>query len=163
LDKSDELRLLPLSISWYHADVVKTIHPFLNESAPADALCANLSSLQLRKYATPTDTASGIAVFVLHSVENAVDAKAALAIVTKAVQQIHEVLSQFLSDEACMLAFVTQFVSGAAGLFVHLVHFPAYYIHRTHFVFQDCPKCCSLLQQFCNFCIKKMLFQSKFP
>ena len=116
LDKADEMRLLPLSISWYHADVNKILYPSLEESEQADVLCANLSALQLKKYAVSTDTASGIAVSMLNRVENAADAKAALASVTKEVQQIHEVLNQFLSDEACMLAFVTQFVSGAAGI-----------------------------------------------
>lgn len=155
------MRLLPLSVSWYHADVVKTI----DESAAADVMCANLSALQLRKYATSTDTASGIAAFVLRRVENALDAKAALASVTAAVQQIHEVSNLFLAEEACMLEFVTQFVSGVAGdnEFV-LFHFHTVKCNPdTNILSQGCPKCCSLLQRFCNSCIKKMSFQSTFP
>jgi hypothetical protein len=115
MDKSDELRLLPLSVSWYHADVAKVVHPLFDSSAPEDAVCANLSALQLRKYATPSDTASGIAVVMLRNAEKSADAKAALASVTQSVQQMQGVLSQFVSDDACMLSFVTQFVTGVAG------------------------------------------------
>jgi hypothetical protein len=115
MDKSDELRLLPLSVSWYHADVAKVVHPLFDSSAPEDAVCANLSALQLRKYATPSDTASGVAVVMLRNAEKSADAKAALASVTQSVQQMQGVLSQFVSDDACMLSFVTQFVTGVAG------------------------------------------------
>jgi hypothetical protein len=93
MDKSDELRLLPLSVSWYHADVVRAINPLLDESVPVDVVCASLSAVQLRKYATAADTASGIAKFVLNRVGNSADAKSALANVTNIVQQIHEVLN----------------------------------------------------------------------
>jgi len=92
MDKSDELRLLPLSVSWYHADVAKVVHPLFDSSAPEDAVCANLSALQLRKYATPSDTASGIAVVMLRNAEKSADAKAALASVTQSVQQMQGVV-----------------------------------------------------------------------
>jgi hypothetical protein len=115
MDKSDELRLLPLSVSWYHADVVRAIDPLLDEGVPADVVCSSLSALQLKKYADSSDTASGIAVFLLKRVENSADAKSAHANVTKVVQQTQEVLNLFLSDEECMLAFLAQFVSGVSG------------------------------------------------
>jgi hypothetical protein len=115
MDKSDELRLLPLSMSWYHADVLKIMSPLFDNNVPAEFVCANLCALQLRKYAPASDTACGIAVVVLSRADNSSDAKAALASVTNSIQQIHGVTAQFLADDVCMLAFVTQFVSVAAG------------------------------------------------
>ncbi len=114
-DKSDEQRLTPLSLSWYHSDVDKTMLPLLDKSVSAADVCASISALQKRKYAPATDTAGGIAVFVLNRAANAADAKAALASVTQSIQQIKEVLSQYVADDACMLSFVTQFVSIVAG------------------------------------------------
>jgi hypothetical protein len=84
----------------------------------ADVVCANLCSLQLRKYASALDTASGIAVMVLNRVDGSTDAKTALANVTQSAQKIQDVLNLFVADDACMLAFVSQFISGAAGLLI---------------------------------------------
>jgi hypothetical protein len=36
MDKSDELRLLPLSMSWYHADVLKIMSPLFDNNVPAE-------------------------------------------------------------------------------------------------------------------------------
>lgn len=115
MDKTDELRLSPLSLSWYHSDVVKIISPLLEGSASVDVVCAGLRALQLRKYATALDTASGIAVLVLSRADNSTDAKSALASVTKLTQLIHGVMTKFVADDGCMLAFVTHMVSGVAG------------------------------------------------
>ncbi len=142
MDKSDELRLLPLSVSWYHEDVVRAINPLLDESVPADVVCASLSAVQLRKYATAADTASGIAAFVLNRVGNSADAKSALANVTSIVQQIHEVLNQFLADESCMSAFVAQFVSGVVGELVQNALFEIFIIEGVVCLLQGCPSCC---------------------
>ena len=162
MDKSDELRLLPLSISWYHSDVVKILHSVLDQSVSVEVVCANLSALQKRKYASASDTAGGIAVFVLNRAEKSADAKAALASVTQSVQQIEDVLSQFVADDACMLAFVTQFVSGAAGwLILMKSSFRRVLFCCTHCLNQGCPKCCWLSLQFCNLCINKMTVMSK--
>lgn len=84
----------------------------------ADVVCANLRSLQLRKYATALDTASGIAVNVLKRADGSSDAKAALASVTQSAQNIQDVLNQFVADDACMLAFVSQFILGVAGVLI---------------------------------------------
>ena len=115
MDKSDELRLLPLSLSCYHTDVEKIMLPLYYQRAAAADICANLGNLHERKYGSASDTAGGIAVFVVNRAADAADAKAALASVTQSVQLIRDVLSQFVADDASMLAFVTQFVSGVAG------------------------------------------------
>jgi hypothetical protein len=99
-DKSDELRLTPLSLSWYHSDVVTIMDPLMDGRVSADVVCANLRSLQLRKYATALDTASGIAVNVLNRADGSTDAKAALASVTQSAQKIQDVLNQFVADDA---------------------------------------------------------------
>ena len=117
-DKSDELRLTPLSLSWYHSDVVTIVDPLMEGRVSADVVCANLRSLQLRKYATALDTASGIAVNVLKRADGSSDAKAALASVTQSAQNIQDVLNQFVADDACMLAFVSQFILGVAGVLI---------------------------------------------
>ncbi len=161
-DKSDEQRLTPLSLSWYHSDVDKTMLPLLDKSVSAADVCASISALQKRKYAPATDTAGGIAVFVLNRAANAADAKAALASVTQSVQQIKEVLSQHVADDACMLSFVTQFVSIVAGrLYSIRLISSQLYICSTHRLKQGCPKYCLLSQLFCKLCINTILVMSK--
>lgn len=44
--------------------------------------------------------------------------KAALASVTQSAQKIQDVLNQFVADDACMLAFVSQFILGVAGVLI---------------------------------------------